>query len=109
MTVQGWTQSRVWGRRTGLRRVQGGESTMRRIAVVFGSLLALSLALVGNALAVTVPSLTPAVQDYGDTILDNLVGVLSAVFPYAAAFTVLAIGVGVMRRWIGKRKATNIA
>jgi hypothetical protein len=30
------------------------------------------------------------------------------VFPYAAAITAFAIGVGLVRRWLGARKATKV-
>jgi len=74
------------------------------LAAVVGVVSALVMA--GSALAVTVP--TVPVSDYGDSILSGLVTQLTAIFPYAAAITVFAIGVGMVRRWLGHRKATKI-
>jgi hypothetical protein len=73
------------------------------------------LAVSGGALAVsgvamatpTVPTVDPS--GYGDTLLANVGTQLSAVLPYAAAFTAFAIGVGFIKGWIGRKKATQVA
>lgn len=65
-----------------------------------------ALAVAGSALAVTVPEVP--VDAYGDTLLDGLVSAITDVLPYAAAITAFAIGVGMIRRWLGSRKATRV-
>ena len=54
----------------------------------------------------TIPTVDPSA--YGDTILSNVGAQLTAVLPYGAAFTVFAIGVGFIKGWIGRRKATSL-
>lgn len=77
----------------------------------FGLFLALSvvaaLAVVGVAGASVVVPTVP-VASYGDAILSGVGAQLTAIFPYAAGITVFAIGVGMVRRWLGHRKATKI-
>jgi len=75
-------------------------------ALGFAALAALMVVGVAGA-TVTVPTVDPSA--YGDTILSNLSAQLSAVLPYAAAFTVFAIGVGFIKGWIGRKKATSVA
>lgn len=74
--------------------------------IAFGSVVAASLVVVGNALAVTVPDVP--VSDYGDSLLSGLVQALTSILPYAAAITAFAIGVGMLKRWLGHRKATRV-
>jgi hypothetical protein len=59
-----------------------------------------------NAFAVTVPAIP--VDDYGDALLSGLATAVTSVLPYAAAVTAFAIGVGMIRRWLGARKATSV-
>lgn len=68
-------------------------------AVVFG-LIAQS------ALAVTVPDVP--VSAYGNSLLTSVANAITDVLPYAAAVTAFAIGVGMLKRWLGHRKATRI-
>jgi hypothetical protein len=48
------------------------------------------------------------VASYGDSLLSSLATAIGAVLPYAAAITAFAIGVGMLKRWLGHRKATRI-
>jgi len=65
-------------------------------ALVFSSL----------ALAVTVPAVP--VDEYGDSLLTSLAAAIADIFPYAAAITAFAIAVGMVKRWLGHRKATRV-
>jgi len=76
------------------------------LALGFAALTALMVAGVAGA-TVTVPTVDPSA--YGDTILSNLSAQLSAVLPYAAAFTAFGIGVSFIKGWIGRKKATQTA
>lgn len=58
------------------------------------------------ATAPTVPAIP--VSDYGDSLLSSLATSVASVFPYAAAITAFAIGVGLVRRWLGAKRATRI-
>ena len=83
---------------------------MRKRILSLGGVAVLALAVAGQALAagtVTVPTVDPS--GFGDTILANLGAQLSAVLPYAAAFTCFAIGVAFIKGWIGRKKATSVA
>lgn len=74
---------------------------------VFGVVTSLALLVVGTAGAtITVPTIP--VNDYGDALLSGLASAVAQVFPYAAAITAFAIGVGLVRRWLGHRKATRV-
>jgi hypothetical protein len=66
-----------------------------------------ALATAGSALAVPVIPAVP-VATYGDTLLSSLGTAVGDVFPYAAAITAFAIGVGLVRRWLGAKKATRV-
>lgn len=68
------------------------------------SLMAMVVA--SSALAVTVP--TVPVAEYGQTLLTQLAVAIGAILPYAAGITAFAIGVGMLRRWLGHRKATSV-
>jgi hypothetical protein len=46
---------------------------------------------------------------YASTLLENLPVVVAAVLPYVAAFTVFAIGIRLIRRWLGMRSASSLA
>lgn len=67
----------------------------------------LGLVLAGAALAQPVVPAVP-VDDYGDALLSSLATAIGAIFPYAAAITAFAIGVTMVRRWLGHRKATSV-
>lgn len=56
--------------------------------------------------AVTVPSIP--VDAYGGSLLSSLATAIGQVLPYAAAITAFAIGVGMLKRWLGHRKATRV-
>lgn len=73
----------------------------------------LGLASLGALLVVGVASAAPTVpaipvSSYGDSLLSGLGTAVTSVFPYAAAVTVFAIGVGIVKRWLGSRKATRV-
>jgi hypothetical protein len=70
--------------------------------VVGGGALAAS----APAFAVSVPAVP--VSAYGDSLLSGLVSALTSILPYAAAITAFAIGVGMLKRWLGHRKATRV-
>jgi hypothetical protein len=83
-----------------------GVKRMKKFFVTMGvSVLAFGV-LAANALAVTVPAIP--VGTYGDSLLTGVVTAITAVLPYAAAVTAFAIGVGMLKRWLGHRKATRI-
>lgn len=68
---------------------------------------ALALTIVGVAGATpTIP--TVPVASYGDSLLSGLATAIGQVLPYAAAITAFAIGVGMLKRWLGHRKATRV-
>jgi hypothetical protein len=80
---------------------------LRMKALVLGSVASLALLVVGTAGAtVTVPTIP--VSDYGDALLAGLGSAVGQVLPYAAAITAFAIGVGLIRRWLGAKKATSV-
>jgi len=79
---------------------------MRRFTLSLGIVSLVALAVVSVAGAVTVP--TVPVSDYGDSLLASLVTQIGAILPYAAAITAFAIGVGMLKRWLGHRKATRV-
>lgn len=91
-----------------------GPPQSARLEVMKVKRFGLTLAVVGvfsaimvqSALAVTVPTIP--VDTYGDALLDGLATAVTAVLPYAAAVTAFAIGVGLLRRWLGARKATKV-
>ena len=72
------------------------------LAVVTGAVAAMA----SSAFAVTVPAIP--VDAYGDSLLSGLATAVGDVLPYAAAITAFAIGVGMIRRWLGSRKATRV-
>jgi uncharacterized membrane protein len=79
---------------------------MRKFLVTMGvSVLAFGV-LAANALAVTIPAVP--VATYGNSLLSGVVTAITTVLPYAAAVTAFAIGVGMLKRWLGHRKATRI-
>lgn len=82
---------------------------MRKFSIYLAvSALVVLASLVGaaDALAVTVPAVP--VAEYGQTLLSQLATAIGAILPYAAGITAFAIGVGMLRRWLGHRKATSV-
>jgi hypothetical protein len=81
---------------------------MKKLLYTTGATLAVAMVAVTSALAV--PPTVPAVpvSDYGDGLLSGLATAIGQVFPYAAAITAFAIGVGMVKRWLGHRKATRV-
>jgi len=88
------------------KTVPVGGNNMKRLSLLLLVVSVSALALASSALAVTVPAIP--VDDYGDALLSGLATAVSAVLPYAAAVTAFAIGVGMIRRWLGARKATKV-
>lgn len=80
--------------------------SLKARALILSVTASLGLFLVSSALAVTTPDVP--VSDYGDALLAGLVQALTNIFPYAAAITAFAIGVGMVKRWLGHRKATRV-
>jgi hypothetical protein len=81
---------------------------MKKLLIGTGVGVTTFLVTAGAALAV--PPSVPAVPvaDYGDSLLTGLAAAIGQVFPYAAAITAFAIGVGMVKRWLGHRKATRV-
>lgn len=81
---------------------------MKKMLLSVGAISALFMVAVSSALAV--PPTVPAVpvSDYGDSLLTSLAAAIGQIFPYAAAITAFAIGVGMVKRWLGHRKATRV-
>lgn len=79
---------------------------MKRFTLTLGAVALVALMVVSVAGAVTVPSIP--VSDYGDSLLTSLASAIGQVLPYAAAITAFAIGVGMLKRWLGHRKATRV-
>jgi hypothetical protein len=79
---------------------------IKRFGITLASMAVMAIVFVGNALAVSTPSVPVAA--YGSSLLAGLVAAITDVLPYAAAVTAFAIGVGMLRRWLGHRKATQV-
>jgi len=80
---------------------------MKRRLLMLSVVAAFALLIVGDAMAtVTVPAVP--VSSYGDQLLTSLGTAITAIFPYAAGITAFAIGVGMVKRWLGHRKATRV-
>jgi hypothetical protein len=85
---------------------KGGILNKLKIFVV-GLIVAVPLLVTGAAFAtVTVPAVP--VSSYGDGLLSALATAIGQVFPYAAGITAFAIAVGMVKRWLGHRKATRV-
>jgi hypothetical protein len=80
---------------------------MKRKSLILGAVMVLALVVAGIASATPVVPAVP-VASYGDSLLSSLATAIGAVLPYAAAITAFAIGVGMLKRWLGHRKATWI-
>lgn len=79
---------------------------MKRFAIMLGVTSLTMLVFATSALAVTVPNIP--VSAYGSSLLTGLADAITDVLPYAAAITAFAIGVGMLKRWLGHRKATRV-
>lgn len=79
---------------------------MRRLLVSLAVTVVTAAIVVASAAAQTVPSIP--VSTYGDALLTGLGNAATQVLPYAAAVTAFAIGIGMIRRWLGARKATKV-
>ena len=96
------------GEGSGLRRLPGRDDMRSKLFVLsVGLTTAFALALAGVASAAPVVPAVP-VSGYGDALLTSLAAAIGTIFPYAAAITAFAIGVGMVKRWLGHRKATRI-
>ena len=84
---------------------------MKKLLMVGSSVATTALVAAGTSLAATGTPTVPTVDPsgYGDVLLANIGTQLAAVLPYAAAFTAFAIGVGFIKGWIGRRKATSVS
>jgi hypothetical protein len=79
----------------------------KRLAVGLMALAVFALSAVpALALGPTAPTID--VASYGDALLTGLGTAVSAIFPYAGVITAFAIGVGMVKRWLGHRKATGV-
>jgi len=83
-----------------------GCEMLRRLGVSMLVIVPTAMFLAVDAMAVTVPSIP--VGAYGSALLAGLASAVTDVFPYAAAITAFAIGVGLIRRWLGAKKATSV-
>ncbi|HEY8723493.1 MAG TPA: hypothetical protein VIL92_06490 [Gaiellaceae bacterium] len=80
---------------------------MRKLAISLGFTSLVVGVFAADAFAtVTVPAVP--VSTYGDALLSGLSTAITAVLPYAAGITAFAIGVGMLKRWLGHRKATHV-
>jgi hypothetical protein len=79
----------------------------RKLTLAFAVVAVASLAVVGTAGAV-ITQPTVDVASYGDSLLTALGTQITAILPYAAAITAFAVGVGMLKRWLGHRKATSV-
>jgi len=85
---------------------KGGDH-MRKLAISLGFTSLVVGVFAADAFAtVTVPAVP--VSTYGDALLSGLSTAITAVLPYAAGITAFAIGVGMLKRWLGHRKATHV-
>lgn len=84
----------------------GMDGTVKRFTVLALSVGLSALVFASSALAVTVPDIPVAA--YGNSLLTGLAAAVTDVLPYAAAITAFAIGVGMIRRWLGAKKATRV-
>jgi hypothetical protein len=83
------------------------EKMRKRLILMLAVAAVMALAIVGTAgAAVTVPAIP--VAEYGGSLLSSLATAIGQVLPYAAAITAFAIGVGMLKRWLGHRKATRV-
>jgi hypothetical protein len=80
---------------------------MKRKFIMIAAVAVVAAIFVSDAMAtVTVPAVP--VASYGDALLTSLATAIGAIFPYAAGITAFAIGVGMVKRWLGHRKATRV-
>lgn len=76
------------------------------IAVLGGAALSALMVVSVASASVVVPSVP--VSSYGDSLLTGLASAITPILPYAAGITVFAIGVGMLKRWLGHRRATHV-
>jgi hypothetical protein len=79
---------------------------VKRFSLALSAVALVSLMVATSAFAVTVPAVP--VDQYGDSLLSSLATAIGDIFPYAAAITAFAIAVGMVKRWLGHRKATRV-
>jgi hypothetical protein len=79
---------------------------MKRMLLTVVGVASMAMIVVADSMAVTVPAVP--VSAYGNSLLDGLVQALTSILPFAAAITAFAIGVGMLKRWLGHRKATKV-
>lgn len=84
----------------------GWNVKLKTFSLMVAAVALVALALVPSAFAQTVPAIP--VDDYGDALLSSLATAIGTIFPYAAAITAFAIGVSMVKRWLGHRKATRV-
>ena len=87
-------------------RHQREASLMKRFTLMVAATALVALLVAVPAFAVTVPNVP--VSAYGQSLLTELADAITAILPYAAGITAFAIGVGMLRRWLGHRKATQV-
>jgi hypothetical protein len=85
---------------------KGGVTEMKRFGITLVVVAGAVASMATSAFAVTVPAIP--VNAYGDSLLSGLATAVTDVLPYAAAITAFAIGVGMIRRWLGSKKATRV-
>lgn len=83
-----------------------GGSAVKRLSLMVAGISVLMLMVATSAMAVTVPAVP--VNEYGNSLLTSLADAIGDIFPYAAAITAFAIAVGMVKRWLGHRKATRV-
>lgn len=88
------------------RTATKGASVKRRFFMLLPVVAVGALVFASTALAVTVPAVP--VSSYGSALLTSLADAIADIFPYAAAITAFAIAVGMVKRWLGHRKATRV-
>jgi hypothetical protein len=79
---------------------------MKRFTLMVAATALVALLVAVPAFAQTVPNIPVAA--YGGSLLSELGDAIGQILPYAAAVTAFAIGVGMLRRWLGHRKATQV-
>ena len=79
---------------------------LRAFVIMVAVAAVVALVFAFPAMAVTVPTIPVAA--YGGSLLSSLATAIGTIFPYAAAITAFAIGVGMVKRWLGHRKATRV-
>jgi hypothetical protein len=81
---------------------------LKRFLLTVAGVAGSALAVAPFALATTPTVPTVDVGSYGDQLLSSLGSGITSVLPYAAAITAFAVIVGMIKRWLGHRKATRV-